>query len=284
MSQWYVEVWYQSQHVGTYPVEPHGLTIGRSPDSHLRLSDPSVSRHHAFLRVDGGRLLLRDVGSKSGTFVNDRLVRGDVVVRVGDVIRIGPYTMKVLHQSPHVSNQAKLGVLSVVASGYDREVTKACPRCGTQNPERARYCMQCGEPLVTDAVAGSSQRTEVPRGTVVEQEESEWVRKPVLRAQPFPERTSTPPRSFWGGAILVFLFYLLGITWPIAVIVNWIIYSSAKREEELTGQSPPGKGCLGFQLFLFFWVPLMLGLIVAALIIGGSGALIFDILRELGIG
>jgi hypothetical protein len=64
------------------------LTIGRAPDNGLVVRDGRASRHHA--RIDGrrGTLVLSDVGSSNGLFVNDRRVES-VALGVGDRIRIG---------------------------------------------------------------------------------------------------------------------------------------------------------------------------------------------------
>jgi hypothetical protein len=64
------------------------LTIGRAPDNRLVLGDGRASRHHA--RIDGrrGTLILADLGSTNGSFVNDRRVQS-VALGAGDRIRIG---------------------------------------------------------------------------------------------------------------------------------------------------------------------------------------------------
>jgi len=64
------------------------LTIGRAPDNGLVVRDGRASRHHA--RIDGrrGTLVLSDVGSSNGLFVNERRVES-VALGVGDRIRIG---------------------------------------------------------------------------------------------------------------------------------------------------------------------------------------------------
>ncbi len=67
------------------------IRIGRSPDNDLVFSNPSISRHHAVIRLDNGRCRLTDLSSMSGTFVNGAQVRGTVDVTDGDEISIADY-------------------------------------------------------------------------------------------------------------------------------------------------------------------------------------------------
>jgi hypothetical protein len=64
------------------------LTIGRAPDNGLVIRDGRASRHHA--RIDGrrGTLVLTDLGSTNGSFVNDRRIES-VALGAGDRVRIG---------------------------------------------------------------------------------------------------------------------------------------------------------------------------------------------------
>jgi pSer/pThr/pTyr-binding forkhead associated (FHA) protein len=49
-----------------------------------------VSRHHARLTVDGTAATLEDLGSKNGTYLEGRLLRGAMPLSDGDEIAIGP--------------------------------------------------------------------------------------------------------------------------------------------------------------------------------------------------
>jgi hypothetical protein len=69
------------------------VTIGRSRDCDCVLAEASVSRRHAELRRDGGRWLLRDLGSRNGTRVNGLRVLEEIEIRPGDRVSFGgaPY-------------------------------------------------------------------------------------------------------------------------------------------------------------------------------------------------
>src|SRR5438105_35498 len=67
------------------------LTVGRAPDNDIVLDEPNVSRHHAEL-VDGTPPVVRDLGSRNGTRVGDRLVRRSELAP-GAAIGIGPFRL-----------------------------------------------------------------------------------------------------------------------------------------------------------------------------------------------
>lgn len=70
------------------PIVEALFTIGRSTNNSLVLSDSAVSRSQAEVTAQGGEFLLRDLGSKHGTFVNGVRVE-QACLRHGDRIRVG---------------------------------------------------------------------------------------------------------------------------------------------------------------------------------------------------
>src|SRR5437016_4960936 len=72
------------------------LTIGRIAGNELQLSDEKISRHHAVIEVqDAGRVLLRDLGSRNGTFVDGRRISGSCVLKGGEQLRLGDQQLRV---------------------------------------------------------------------------------------------------------------------------------------------------------------------------------------------
>jgi serine phosphatase RsbU (regulator of sigma subunit) len=65
------------------------LTIGRSSRNDICIGDPFASRLHAELRSEGEQVLLVDMGSANGTYLNGQRVSGTVKLEVGDMVRIG---------------------------------------------------------------------------------------------------------------------------------------------------------------------------------------------------
>jgi hypothetical protein len=72
----------------SFVVDGRPLTIGRAPDNGLVLRDTRASRHHARLYGRRGALLLADLGSTNGSWVNDRRIE-EIALGEGDRIRVG---------------------------------------------------------------------------------------------------------------------------------------------------------------------------------------------------
>ena len=68
--------------------------VGRREDCDLCIPLMVVSRKHCELNLDQEQLKLRDLGSRNGTFLNDRQVE-EIQVNAGDRIRVGPVTFAV---------------------------------------------------------------------------------------------------------------------------------------------------------------------------------------------
>src|SRR5262249_54672077 len=68
------------------------LTIGRAPENGLVVRDGRASRHHARIDVRRGSLVLTDLGSTNGSWVNDRKVES-IALGEGDQVRIGMTTL-----------------------------------------------------------------------------------------------------------------------------------------------------------------------------------------------
>jgi hypothetical protein len=67
-------------------------TLGRHPESNIFLDDITVSRRHAEITRRGGALVVRDVGSLNGTYVNRERVE-EAVLKPGDELQIGKFKL-----------------------------------------------------------------------------------------------------------------------------------------------------------------------------------------------
>jgi predicted component of type VI protein secretion system len=78
----------QSPSEGAEHSVEQGTTIGRE-GCDITLGDPDVSRRHAEIQISNGDLLINDLGSTNGTFVNGERIDQPRSLRDGDEVRIG---------------------------------------------------------------------------------------------------------------------------------------------------------------------------------------------------
>lgn len=85
-----------------YPLEKFRLAIGRTDDSDICLAEGNgASRNHAEVFVLDGEVVIQDLASRNGTYVNRKLIRGDrqTTLNYGDVITIGKYRLKLVNEA-----------------------------------------------------------------------------------------------------------------------------------------------------------------------------------------
>jgi pSer/pThr/pTyr-binding forkhead associated (FHA) protein len=71
-------------------------TLGRHDDCLIRIKSSQVSRRHCELLEIGGKLVVRDLGSSNGTFVNGKRVIGQQPLKPGDELTVGAVTLRVV--------------------------------------------------------------------------------------------------------------------------------------------------------------------------------------------
>jgi pSer/pThr/pTyr-binding forkhead associated (FHA) protein len=117
-----------------FPLSAERTLIGRKNDCDIRIPLTEVSRHHTEFRVENDVIMVRDLGSANGTFVNNKRVSacklspGDHVI-IGPVVftlqvggkpaDIRPVKTRLKRQAPTPAGdeELKLGAPAVAASG-----------------------------------------------------------------------------------------------------------------------------------------------------------------------
>jgi pSer/pThr/pTyr-binding forkhead associated (FHA) protein len=85
---------FEDKLVKEVPVGSRPVGIGRSPDNDLPVDNLAVSNYHARVYFEAGRLVVEDLDSLNGTFVNDlRIERA--TLHDGDSIHVGKHHIKV---------------------------------------------------------------------------------------------------------------------------------------------------------------------------------------------
>ncbi len=109
--------------------------VGRAEDCELQLDALGISSHHAEFLCSEQEVLLRDLGSTNGTFVNLQRVEGQRPCREGDAIHFADQEFRL------VRSQATLGFRSTQA--LDMDAVRRAQRLIGRRPEVERLLAEC---------------------------------------------------------------------------------------------------------------------------------------------
>lgn len=97
---WYLEGYGgESTRLRRFHLHHFPFLVGRHQDCALTLNSTEVSRRHAELDLVNGRLLVRDLGSTNGTFVNHQRIAQEQALLAGDVVHFADQEYRLLEQA-----------------------------------------------------------------------------------------------------------------------------------------------------------------------------------------
>jgi hypothetical protein len=100
----------------SYLVRCERVLIGRAAHCRVVVADPLISREHALLSVSPGEVMLEDLDSANGTWVNDSRILGPQRLGDGDRVRVGTEELRVCAISASNSTPSEPGTHSKSAS------------------------------------------------------------------------------------------------------------------------------------------------------------------------
>jgi pSer/pThr/pTyr-binding forkhead associated (FHA) protein len=77
------------------PLKKDKFFIGRAKECNLRAGSEAISRRHCAITRSGEKWMVRDLGSRNGTHVNDVRIEQEVPLAVGDELRVGPLKFRI---------------------------------------------------------------------------------------------------------------------------------------------------------------------------------------------
>ena len=72
------------------------VTIGRGGEAQIQLDHHLISRHHCELYEENGQMMVRDLGSRNGTFIGGQRVE-TAPLPSGDLLTVGGITFRALY-------------------------------------------------------------------------------------------------------------------------------------------------------------------------------------------
>jgi predicted component of type VI protein secretion system len=79
----------------TIPLSGPVFRIGRNETCHLRPNSELISREHTEITIREDAVVVRDLGSRNGTFINGKQLKGEHQLKNGELLQVGPLTFAV---------------------------------------------------------------------------------------------------------------------------------------------------------------------------------------------
>lgn len=106
------------------PIALPQFVIGRDPQCNLRPASPLISKKHCAVKIRQGNVYVEDYGSTNGTFLNDQPVKGEIVMKAGDVLKAGPLTFRIAIEGQPAANPTPTNKMLPAAAAASTTTTK----------------------------------------------------------------------------------------------------------------------------------------------------------------
>jgi pSer/pThr/pTyr-binding forkhead associated (FHA) protein len=183
--------------------------IGRDENADLSIDENVISREHAKLEKKWGGIVITDLDSKNGTFVNNERVK-EKLLRDGDKVMLG--TVKLLYRNP----------LDVNIDKISQEISKKKREAAMREAEALAEKQRKEEKIAEDAAAQEQAKQEA-EAKAVEQaltKEEASLPSPIPQAAPSPaEATETKGKFSTMEKIMIALGIVVGAVAIIGLIV-----------------------------------------------------------------
>ena len=141
------------------------VVLGRGT-ADVVIDDPEISRRHALVRVVGERVVIDDLDSMNGTWVNGQRITDTVELRPGDVVRLGSSVFELQVEPASVLAEP----VEAQSSASPSPLSGRCPECDAEVPSAARFCSYCGMSLAGLTAAEPDFAGVIPKAALAEDE------------------------------------------------------------------------------------------------------------------
>ena len=113
----------------THELNVEKTTIGRVEDNIFQIAEPSVSSHHCEVLLRGAEVVVRDLDSTNGTYINGEKV-SESVLKPGQILRLGQIEMRLETVAPPSSAKKPIEQTMVMQRGVSLNELEQGPRAG----------------------------------------------------------------------------------------------------------------------------------------------------------
>jgi pSer/pThr/pTyr-binding forkhead associated (FHA) protein len=147
------------------PLKKDKFIIGRASECTLRAGSSAISRRHCAIVRKDDAWLVRDLGSRNGTFLNDTAVQEPTALKVGDEIRVGPLHFRV-EQSVKSTESSKAEKPPAAA---------AAPAAPAVEPFETQDINRAKQPPVKNVGDIAARAAHQAGGSMSEEDISKWL-------------------------------------------------------------------------------------------------------------
>src|SRR5437016_12083385 len=113
----------------THELKVDKTTIGRVEDNTFQIDEPSVSSHHCEVLLRGPDIVVKDLNSNNGTFINGEKV-SESVLKPGQVLRLGQIEMRLETDTAPAAAKKSIDQTLVMQRGVSLNELEQGPRAG----------------------------------------------------------------------------------------------------------------------------------------------------------
>lgn len=112
----------------TFIIPPErSVVIGRTEQCDITIPGTHLSRRHTELRIQGSKLLVKDLGSSNGTFLNDKSIT-EAMAENGDRLRLDVYTFRLVAPDTEVHKTRVRASIDSISKPVERKQTSSEPK------------------------------------------------------------------------------------------------------------------------------------------------------------
>src|SRR5215472_2330335 len=109
----------------SYELKVDRTTVGRVEDNTFPIPQPSVSSHHCEIFLRGDDVVVKDLNSTNGTYINNNQITGEAVIKPGQILRLGQVEIRL--EAPGMPIPAPAPAASAPAGAPPSPMTSKSP-------------------------------------------------------------------------------------------------------------------------------------------------------------
>jgi pSer/pThr/pTyr-binding forkhead associated (FHA) protein len=219
----------------TFALEGAVVTMGRASDNTVVFDSSRVSRHHAQIRFSESGVVIEDLGSTNGTWLNDRQLTEPRPLSSGDLVRLADYvTLEFVAEDWGRTEQ-----LGAESAGHATQVMTDTP-AGAEAPPQDQWLADYGGPVVEPYTPQKEQQPASQRDVAYQPAGGEYAVTPAPpSAVSLEQETQGARRPRWMYVLIGLLVLAICLCVAIGVYLWFAPVTFWERVFDLVGLPMP---------------------------------------------